>query len=165
MINSSLFLFGLPPPPHTLPPSPQYPRCYHPPSPISPLLFLVEFSVSPFQTFFNSGIKGDGGIGEIRLRDPPGIVWESADKKKKALLWFWFGRVGVGWGQGGGGRGGVGRFGGQVALLLGRLLFGLWEEKESAIFGRRGRSSCFLFIVSGEISVSCLDLVQQRVPI
>lgn len=43
--------------------------------------FIVEFLVSPFQTFFNSGIKAAGaevgwgvGIGEIRPRDPPGIV-------------------------------------------------------------------------------------------
>lgn len=71
----------------------------HPPSPPF-FFFFVEFSVSPFQTFFNSGIKGDGGIGEIRLRDPPGIVWESADKKSIALVLIWQGGGWVGWGGG-----------------------------------------------------------------
>lgn len=79
--------------------------------------------MSPFQTFFNSGIKATGagvggvGIGEIRLRDPPGIVWESADKKK-----HWFGFDLVGWGEGGDemgeDRGGVCGFGGQVVVFV-----------------------------------------------
>lgn len=89
------------------------------PFPHSSSSFFLEFSVSPFQTFFNSGIKEDGGIGEIRLRDPPGIVWQSADKKKNC-----FGFDLLGWGQGGGQGlvGGAGRLGWQVALLLARLL-------------------------------------------
>lgn len=133
-----LFLF-------LLAPFPQYPRCS---LSLPPFLFFffLEFSVSPFQTFFNSGIKEDGGIGEIRLRDPPGIVWQSADKKKNC-----FGFDLSGWGQGGGRGlvGGAGRLGWQVAFLLARLLLllsSISEWKESDIFGC---SSCFLFIVLG----------------
>lgn len=64
---------------------PQYTRCSLALPPFL-LFFFLEFLVSPFQTFFNSGIKEDGGIGEIRRRDPPGIVWQSADKKKKKRI-------------------------------------------------------------------------------
>lgn len=62
--------------------------------------FSVEFSVSPFQTFFNSGIKGTGGLGRLGY----GILQALSENLqiKKALLWFWFGGVvvvGRGWGE------------------------------------------------------------------
>lgn len=124
--------------------------------------FSVEFSVSPFQTFFNSGIKGTGGLGRLGY----GILQALSENLqiKKALLWFWFGGVvvvGRGWGEEGR-RGGASRLGGQVVVLLvGRLLFGLSEKKRIwrlfeaigsfllPVYCRRKTSFLFLFCWRG----------------
>lgn len=93
--------FPPPPPSSTLGPSYTSQMLLLPPRRLF-FFFSVEFSVSPFQTFFNSGIKGTGGLGRLGY----GILQALSENLqiKKALLWFWFGGVvvvvvvGRGWG-------------------------------------------------------------------
>lgn len=116
--------------------------------------FSVEFSVSPFQTFFNSGIKGTGGLGRLGY----GILQALSENLqiKKALLWFWFGGVvvvGRGWGEERADSGGR-----WWCCWSGGCFLGFQKKKGSGDYLRRSAAFCFLF-TAGERRVSCFCFV------
>lgn len=141
---------------HPPPPSDPHirPRCYCSPLAAFSFFFSVEFSVSPFQTFFNSGIKGTGGLGRLGY----GILQALSENLqiKKALLWFWFGGVvvvGRGWGEEGrseqtrgAGGGVVGRAAAFWAFRKKKDLEIIWGDR---LYCRRKTSFLFLFCWRG----------------
>lgn len=145
--------FPPPPPSSTLWPSYTSQMLLLPPRRLF-FFFSVEFSVSPFQTFFNSGIKGTGGLGRLGY----GILQALSENLqiKKALLWFWFGGVvvvGRGWGEEGrseqtrgAGGGVVGRAAAFWAFRKKKDLEIIWGDR---LYCRRKTSFLFLFCWRG----------------
>lgn len=126
------------------------PRCYWLP-PLRPFLFFslfffVEFSVSPFQTFFNSGIKGTGGLGRLGY----GILQALSENLqiKKALLWFWFGGWWWWWWWWGGeGRSEQARGAGGGVVGRAAAFWAFRKKKGSLDYLRRERRvSCLCFV-------------------
>lgn len=118
--------------------------------------FSVEFSVSPFQTFFNSGIKGTGGLGRLGY----GILQALSENLqiKKALLWFWFGGVvvvGRGWGEEGRSEQTRGAGGGVVGRAAAFWAFRKKKDLE-IIWGDRQLSASCLLPEKDEFPVSVL---------
>lgn len=148
--------FPPPPPSSTLGPSYTSQMLLLPPRRLF-FFFSVEFSVSPFQTFFNSGIKGTGGLGRLGY----GILQALSENLqiKKALLWFWFGGVvvvGRGWGEEGRSEQTRGAGGGVVGRVA--VFWAFRKKKGSGDYLRRSAAFCFLF-TAGERRVSCFCFV------
>lgn len=80
--------------------------------------------VSPFQTFFNSGIKatgagvGVGGLGRLGYGILQALSENLQIKKSIGLVLIWLVGGRVGWGTWRWRRGGVAAFGGQVVVFV-----------------------------------------------
>lgn len=136
--------FPPPPPSSTLGPSYTSQMLLLPPRRLF-FFFSVEFSVSPFQTFFNSGIKGTGGLGRLGY----GILQALSENLqiKKALLWFWFGGVvvvGRGWGEEGRSEQTRGAGGGVVGRAAAFWAFRKKKDLEIIWGDRQLSASCLL---------------------